>query len=55
MGAANPIAAAKKVIEIANQQGIKIKVAAVTGDDVCTIIGEQQALETSRPLYSPYK
>ena len=34
MGAANPIAAADKIIEIAQKQGIKIKVAAVTGDDV---------------------
>lgn len=34
MGAANPIAAADKIIKIAEKQGIKIKVAAVTGDDV---------------------
>src|SRR5689334_10562591 len=30
MGAANPIAAAQKIIEIAKQQNIQIKVAAVT-------------------------
>jgi hypothetical protein len=34
MGAANPIAAAEKIVEIARNQGVKIKVAAVTGDDV---------------------
>jgi Acyclic terpene utilisation family protein AtuA len=34
MGAANPIEGAKKIIEIANKQGLKVKVAAVTGDDV---------------------
>lgn len=34
MGAANPIEGAKKIIEIAQKQGIKIKVAAVSGDDV---------------------
>jgi Acyclic terpene utilisation family protein AtuA len=34
MGAANPIEAAKKIIEIAKTKGIKIKVAAINGDDV---------------------
>lgn len=34
MGAANPIEGAKKIIEIAQKQGLKIKVAAVNGDDV---------------------
>lgn len=34
MGAANPIAAAEKIVEIARKQGVKVKVAAVTGDDV---------------------
>jgi len=38
MGAASPIEAAKKIIEIATQQNIKIKVAAITGDDVLAII-----------------
>lgn len=45
MGAANPIDAAKKIIEIAQQQNIKIKVAAVTGDDVLATI-QQQASST---------
>ncbi|TKK72068.1 DUF1446 domain-containing protein [Ilyomonas limi] len=52
MGAANPIAAADKVIEIASELGIKIKVAAVTGDDVFDKINKEAiALETDEPLY----
>ena len=34
MGAANPVAAAEKIIEIAQKMHIHVKVAAVTGDDV---------------------
>ncbi len=34
MGAANPVEGAKKIIEIAKSKGIKIKVAAVYGDDI---------------------
>jgi hypothetical protein len=34
MGAANPIAAAEKVIQIAKLKNVKVKVAAITGDDV---------------------
>ncbi len=34
MGAANPIEGAKKVVEIARKMGLRIKVAAVYGDDV---------------------
>src|SRR5687767_5694657 len=34
MGAANPLEAAKKIIEIASKLQIKVKVVAVTGDDV---------------------
>lgn len=34
IGAANPIEGAKKIIEIAQKLGIKIKVAAVSGDDL---------------------
>ena len=54
MGAANPITAAKKIMEIAAQQKIKIKVAAITGDDVLSIIQQQASsitdLENGRPL-----
>jgi Acyclic terpene utilisation family protein AtuA len=51
MGAANPAAAADKVIEIAKRQGIPIKVAAVTGDDVLEYIsGEEIAIETGNPV-----
>lgn len=34
MGAANPIEGAKKVVEIAQKQGLKVKVAAIHGDDM---------------------
>lgn len=34
MGAANPVAAAKKIRELAAAKNIKLKIAAVTGDDV---------------------
>jgi len=52
MGAANPIAAADKIIAIAKELRIKIKVAAVTGDDVFDKINKETiALETGEPLY----
>ncbi|SHG41776.1 Protein of unknown function [Chryseolinea serpens] len=51
MGAANPLAAAQKIIEIARRKNVKVKVAAVTGDDVLDKIDPQdQAMETGRPL-----
>lgn len=51
MGAANPLAAADKVVTIAKDLGISIKVAAVTGDDVLQFItGEETAIETGKPL-----
>jgi hypothetical protein len=51
MGAANPVAAADKIIEIAKRQGIAIKVAAVTGDDVWEYIsGDEIAIETGNPI-----
>jgi hypothetical protein len=51
MGAANPIAAANKIIEIADKLKLKIKVAAVTGDDVFDKISKDEiAIETNEPL-----
>ena len=51
MGAANPIAAAKKIIEIAQQKNIKIKIVAVTGDDVFDKINtETVSIETNEPV-----
>lgn len=51
MGAANPIAGAQKILEIAQNQGISIKVAAITGDDVLHKIDPQwPALETGEAL-----
>ena len=51
MGAANPIAAAKKVVEIARKLGVNIKIAAVTGDDIFEKIDPSViAMETGAPL-----
>ena len=54
MGAANPVEAAKKVVAIAKLKGIKIKVAAVTGDDVLEEIHQRSAeikdIDNGNPL-----
>ncbi|MET3128286.1 hypothetical protein ABID42_003405 [Arcicella rosea] len=51
MGAANPVEAAKKVSEIAQQLGLKVKVFAVSGDDVFDKIDKNAlAIETNEPL-----
>ena len=51
MGAANPLAAVGKVLEIARELHLSVKVAAVTGDDVFAQIDlGQRAMETGRPL-----
>ena len=53
MGAANPIAGAKKIIEIAQQKGLKVKVAVVWGDDIFSqLTGEELTLEGKKPLHS---
>lgn len=56
MGAANPIAGGKKVIEIAKELGISCKVAVVTGDDILDKLDETyKTLETGQSLstYEP--
>lgn len=53
MGAANPYSAAKKVVELAASIGVKVKVAAVLGDDVFSVIDkymDEPTLETKEPL-----
>jgi len=51
MGAANPIAAADRVIEIARRIGLSVKVGVVTGDDVFDMItGEETAIETGKSV-----
>ena len=53
MGAANPYSAAKKIVEMANCIGVKVKVAAVLGDDVLNVINQymdESTLETNQPL-----
>jgi hypothetical protein len=51
MGAANPIAAAQVICQIATRLNISVTVAALTGDDVFSqLTGEEKALETDKPL-----
>lgn len=55
MGAANPVAAMHKTLEIAQDLHLKnVKVAAVTGDDVLEAIrdADVEILETGAPLYT---
>ncbi|WP_020597937.1 acyclic terpene utilization AtuA family protein [Spirosoma panaciterrae] len=53
MGAANPLAAAQKVIEIARRLNLTVTVAAITGDDVFhQLTGDETALETGQSLAS---
>jgi hypothetical protein len=53
MGAANPLAAAGKVIEIAKKKKLSVKVAAVYGDDVLKLIDPgEKSMETGKPLSS---
>ena len=50
MGAANPLAAARRVRTIARELGLAhLRVAAVTGDDVLTRIGDCRLVETGLP------
>lgn len=51
MGAANPLAAADRIIQIARENDIRVKVAVITGDDVLDRIEPGSlALETGLPL-----
>lgn len=51
MGAANPVAAAQKICEIARRLNVSVTVAVVTGDDVFDqLTGDERALETGDPL-----
>jgi hypothetical protein len=53
MGAANPKAAAEKIITIAKKLDLKVKIVAVTGDDVLNqITGDELSIETRKPLSS---
>jgi hypothetical protein len=56
MGAANPIAAAEKIVEIAANKKLSVTVIAVTGDDVLSEIDQHApALETGKPLIASGK
>jgi Acyclic terpene utilisation family protein AtuA len=56
MGAANPVAAAQKIISIARERSVAVKVAALTGDDVLDVIDTSgPAMETGKSLSSSGK
>jgi hypothetical protein len=51
MGAANPAAGAARIAEIAKRKGLKVRVAAIVGDDLFDTLDQNQpSLETGRPL-----
>jgi hypothetical protein len=51
MGAANPIAGAEKIVALARRLGLKVRVAALTGDDVFDALDPNElALETGEAL-----
>lgn len=51
MGSANPLAAGRRVVRLAEEAGIALTVAVVTGDDVLDAIDpEAPSLENGRPL-----
>lgn len=53
MGAANPVAGAKKILEIAQKLGLNVTVAVVLGDDVFDqLSGEELSMEGHKPLNS---
>ncbi|UFJ39955.1 DUF1446 domain-containing protein [Brevibacillus humidisoli] len=53
MGAANPVAAAERIVQIAEELRCPVKVAAVTGDEVTDRIDlEQEVLESGCPIRS---
>lgn len=53
MGAANPVAGAKKILEIAQKLGFNVTVAVVLGDDVFDqLSGEELSMEGHKPLNS---
>jgi Acyclic terpene utilisation family protein AtuA len=53
MGAANPRAGAEAIVKLARELGLKVRVAALTGDDVLDALDPAQTvLETGEPLSS---
>ncbi|WP_037453522.1 acyclic terpene utilization AtuA family protein [Skermanella stibiiresistens] len=51
MGSANPLAAGHRIVRLAEEAGIALTVAVVTGDDVLDILDPRvPSLETGRPL-----
>jgi len=51
MGAANPVGGARKIIEVAEEMGLSVKVAAVSGDDVLPyVLDNRDSIDFSPPL-----
>ncbi|AZF06499.1 acyclic terpene utilization AtuA family protein [Pseudomonas sp. R5-89-07] len=50
MGAANPVAAAVEVRRIAGELGLSLKVAAVVGDDVLSVLNPRQLLDNGQTV-----
>ena len=51
MGAANPIGAARRIAEISRRLGCRLRIGAISGDDVLGSLDlDQRALESGRPL-----
>src|SRR4051794_26089789 len=54
MGAANPLAAADAIVDIAREQRLAVKVAVVTGDDVLAMIKPDAAIMEARGTLADY-
>ena len=55
MGAANPLAAGRKVVKLARDLGLKVKVAVVTGDDVFSLLDPaMRTIEARGAVLSDY-
>jgi predicted enzyme related to lactoylglutathione lyase len=51
MGAANPLAGAQAIVALARKLGLKVRIAALTGDDVLGLLDpDPKVLETGEPL-----
>jgi hypothetical protein len=51
MGSANPLAAGRRIVEIARELGVEVTVAVVTGDDVLDILDPRApSMEGGRPI-----
>src|SRR5690349_18673709 len=53
MGSANPLAAGRKIVQLAEEMGLNVSVAVVTGDDVLDVLDpDAPSMEDGKPLSS---